>query len=447
MGSGVSLGDFQILCFASALLVSVALLTLYVIKRSMLIKPSMFLILVTNVMFQWPLALQAKEYYGYLIQPLTPLVITFCYCCCTFIVSSLTWNTTSKEIWCSLGKDRDIKFVNIVPLITLLFLIFAYYLTKFPLQSTGLYALLFNPKGYTAAREASYKLLSDGVLIYLIAIAINALSPVIGAFLGLAISRAFKKRRYQFVIGYTLVFMAVMVAVTLPGTRGPSATMIIAAFLACSLKRRFRIGPAFIATLVIFMLTPALLMTVMREGKLDDFLNINNNASEVVAQGVLQRTFSTPLKTGVWHIDHVQRTEDYFGITGIPKLAKVYGESGINSANVIGKLYAPDAIETSHANTGYIFCYFSYFGYWSIPICVVGALFLDYAMLLYLVIGNDLMIPAIAGSLIATSKFTITNYTTAILSGGFIPIVLICYFICKFFLEKKTLMPIGRLQL
>ena len=429
-------GEFSVLCWIACLFCTGWIIFLITFQKHLLIKPSIILLILTNVFFQWPLAYKAPIYYKFLIDPLAPLIITFFYVVFGLMISTQTFKKTSVVCWNRLSLPYKTDNAVIYLLFAIVLFVFAYYLTVVPLQDTGLYNIIYNPSLSDLAREHSYKLLGDVRLAYLLAFSIGAIAPLLAAMLSLKLSKFFREKNIPKCLMVIVVFLFICFLVSLPGARAPAGTLILVAFMVQFYKKQFNVGVIPFLIFFIMLLSPVVLMTVLREGKGLDFLATIGHLPDYLAHGVLRRFLVTPLETGIWHIDYVQKNNAYFGVTGIPKLASLFGLEGKNVTNLIGRLYILDSSYTSFANTGYIFSYFSYFGYWSIPLTTFGLLILDFILYVYMKLNRTMLLPTVAVTFLTTSTFTMTSYTIVLLSGGFV-LTLVVGLIFTAFMRKN----------
>lgn len=87
------------------------------------------------------------------------------------------------------------------------------------------------------------------------------------------------------------------------------------------------------------------------------------------------RFFVVPLDVGTWHI-HYAQTEGFFGVSGIPKLAKIMHVAPVHTGNLVGLKYAPlhygrnDISQDVNASAGFIFRFYSSFGIVMAMLCI-----------------------------------------------------------------------------
>jgi hypothetical protein len=72
-----------------------------------------------------------------------------------------------------------------------------------------------------------------------------------------------------------------------------------------------------------------------------------------------------------------------------------------------------------------VFTYYSYFGLWVFPLCCLGAWLLDVALVVYRRLSNEMLLLAVPAIAACVQNLTSTDYTTTLLTHGFVPLLAI----------------------
>jgi hypothetical protein len=332
-------------------------------------------------------------------------------------ISFVTWRKNTKIIFKRLlcyglyFKKRD-KLIRIlgfcVVLITLLYLLYI------PFYETGLWAIFTKLENAAQARENSLKLLDNIFLKYGYSSVMKVFAPLLSVLLFNRLRHSMKKK-LPIKIARDIVFLlGLLVAVSLTGARSPAACIILVICLSFLLKKGLPINPLYIILTFLLVLTLPTFLTLLREGK---ELSISL-FWQYLSTGILGRVFHAPMLTGLWHVHYAQH-KGFIGISGIPKLAVLFGIKPINVANLIGINYTNIKIASVSANTCYLFSYYSYFGWLSFPLSLLGLWLLDYSILIYKQLSDNILLPCVASVSLSSMSFVSSNYTTVLLTHGF----------------------------
>jgi hypothetical protein len=160
------------------------------------------------------------------------------------------------------------------------------------------------------------------------------------------------------------------------------------------------------------------IMTILREGVDLDF----GTLFIYLIDNTFQRIFQVPLETGAWHMDYV-RSNGTVGIAGIAKLADLFGLQAINLPNLIGLNYTDTDIDSVNANTGFLFSYFAYFGWFALPLVVALSVLLDVSLTWIRRWKSEILLIAMPCLTLSVLSFMSSDFTTVLLSSGFLVIM------------------------
>jgi hypothetical protein len=189
------------------------------------------------------------------------------------------------------------------------------------------------------------------------------------------------------------------------------------------------IRPVYLVIALLLVLTPPVLLSILREGKIISIPLF----FQYMKGGIFYRTFIMPMEVGLYHVYHAQ-IHGYFGIAAIPKIATLLGIQPINVANLIYRnyLYYSITLPTGLANSSYVLSYYSYFGILS----VIGSLFclwlLDFSIVLFKRIKNDMILVACLSSILPISiSFVSIDFTIALVTNGFLLLLFVVWMLDK----------------
>lgn len=393
--------------------------------RSLLIKPSIMVILFFHVMCQWGTAIQAGRIELFLPKPWIFVLLSQGFPVIGLAVSLLTCRRSARAIWERIidHKPADLSRKNkAMILLAIFFILFIFlYLSHVPFRTTGLYKIFFSPAESALARDMSVKFLDNAFLRYGHNIMMAVFAPLL-AVLTLQIMLVHGQRRnWLWVLFYLVCLVVILLATSISGARAYSAYIIMAILFAELLRRGFPIKPVYLVLATLLILTFPTMLSLLREGKAvtaKDFY-------DYLRGSILDRVVIIPMETGLYHVKYAQEY-GYFGIQAIPKLATAIGIEPLNIPNFIAK-YMYGSIYTTSANTAYIYAYYSYFGLLAFIPCLVGLWLLDLSLLVYRKLSANLLIPCVACISIAANTFSQTEYTISLFSQGFLLLLLVSW--------------------
>lgn len=427
----VSLSTGKITLFVAVnwLLVIITCLILIVTiwrDRSLLLKPSIMVVLFFHVMCQWGAAIDAGRIESALQQPWIFVLLSQGFPLIGLIVSLFTARGTARHLWGRITADNPVDPARKTWAWAILAVFFAgfiaIYLSHVPFRSTGLYTIFSSPLESGLARDMSVKFLDNAFLRYGHNIIMAVFAPLL-AVLALQVMLVHWKRRNWFLVLFIIACLAVIVlASSISGARSYSAAIVMVVIFALLLRRGFPINPVHFIVVVLLILAFPTILTLLREGKavtaksFFDYFRIST----------YRRVVIIPMETGLMHV-HYAQTHGFFGIQAIPKLAALKGIEPLNVPNFIAKMYTSDPQTTIWANTSYVYAYYSYFGLLAFIPCLIGLWLLDLSLLVYRRLSDNLLIPCVACIAINTSNFSSVEYTVSLFTFGFLFLLLVSW--------------------
>jgi len=384
--------------------------------RHMLIKPSTLVLGFYHIQIQWSGTLQSELIYTNLPNPYEFLIVLHGFPLLGLFLSLMLFRKQSLCVFNSIKSSQTITSNRaILALAAISLLIILYYLSVVPLKSSGLYAILFNPSLAIQSREDSLTLLDNVYLKYGYTFLRSVFAPMLSVLVFHKCFEFYKNKRYVKSAAFLLFLFLTILSVMLPGDRASAANIILAIIFSLFLKKGMPLKPHIIIGSGIFVLLIPVILSILREGRVINF----NLIVDYLSTGIFRRVFSVPLETGLWHA-HYAQTNGFFGIEGIPKLASLYGKEPISISNLIYQLYTSAPIPSGTANTSYVFSYYSMFGVSSILLSVIGLCLLDIVLLLYRRLPVIILAPVLSVSIIPAMRFVSSDYTTTLLTGGYL---------------------------
>lgn len=443
MPEQLGLGSYPV--FASAnwcltLATAACLAWVYARRRHLFVKPSMQLLGYSHIFFQWPLAFLSHRFQLFLPDPYALLFLVHGYELIGLLIAVQTADSTARAVWNRVtegtlrGRDNEALDYPVHILGGLLLTGLVLYLLYVPPSATGLYAMLFTPDMASVARENALKLLDSPIPKAAFSLSIYAVAPLLNALLALRIAGAFADRAWSRLALSVCALMGLAVVAALSGARGGPVNMVILFFLMFLWRRKLQFPIWGWLAIIALALSPAVLMTLLREGR------ALSDAGDLVTN-ILNRAFVVPLESGIWYLDYTQM-HGLFGPAAIPKLAWFLGIPPVDASNIIGLAYEFQPLPSVSATSGYLFSYYSYFGPLSLPLSLVGLWCLDLAVPVLARIPAPLTLPCLAATNLVALMFVQSDYTVVLLTHGFGLILLLAYLV-GWLLQQKALVPIA----
>ena len=400
--------------------------------RFLLIKPSIIIITFFHLRIQWAATIQAGYIEKYLPQPSSFFILVHIFPLVGLIGAFFIFHKSSIEIFSRISR-RSLNSLSfrkeiIYILLAIILFISIFYLGHIQFSQTGLYTIFVDPLKSAEARESSLKLIANPIVRYSYSFLKNVFAPLLVVFLMIFILQNIKKKFSRSLIA-TIMLIFTFLVVSLTGARSPAAALLLTIIWAFYLKNGMPIRPLYFILAILVVLTPTVILTILREGKvinLSLFLNY-------LGGGIFRRVFIIPMEVGLYHV-HYAQMKGFFGIAAIPKIAVLLNIHPVNVANLIYISYThfSHTIESGLANTSYVFSYYSYFGILSVILSLFGLWALDFSVLVFKKIKNNAILLACLGSIfVASMAFISTDYTIGLFTNGFLLLLLLTWMMDK----------------
>lgn len=447
-----------------------ALVFIYARHRYLFVKPSIFLIGLAHLLFQWPLAIYSGYYETWLPRPYDIVVLIHGAVLVGLFGSTLMFRASARSAWVSVTTphidDSPARRIAIPILFGLSVVLTAIYLTYVRFECTGLYVLITNPRWAPLAREYSMKLLADPVPRYALSLLSATVAPLLVALVTVEIWYS----RAKFTLRNGVYFSAAVVSMFsafLSGANFVLAGLFVVIAFVVLWERRLTISLVSIPLLLGSVLLPAFLLFYtfsligsghLRVGSADyDYSQCAPLTDEVkqalviadtpaatptpaasshqralppilqtaVAQAsaVLRRAFVIPFQVGGWYV-HYEQTRGPIGIGAVPRIARILGVPTVEGPSLIGKTYGPayygrPVPDSIWASAGYWFTYYGYFGRYAFVLLPILLWLTDIALWVYRR-SNPAFHLAMAGAIsLSVTKFLDGDYTAVWLTHGF----------------------------
>lgn len=207
------------------------LLYAYFRARFLFTKPSLLLVSLIHVIFQWPLAIYSGFYEGWLPYPWEIVAVVHGTIIGSLAGSILLFRPTARQLWSSVtwinenGMTSDdnarLGFAAYF-LFGLTAALGALYFLYVPAGCTGIYALIRNPDQVYLAREISLKLLADNVPRYAATFIMTTAAPLFSAVVALMLM----SRNWKFSPREIVLLALVAVAWALASINGAKANLV-----------------------------------------------------------------------------------------------------------------------------------------------------------------------------------------------------------------------------
>jgi len=402
------------------MLTSLALVAMFVKHRAVFLKPSVAFLVFFHVRVQWAGTVLSGTTATYLPEPIYFIPLLHGVPLAALAVTYVSGRQTLQRVWVNVVRPEiQVERRSLTVLIALAGAITLYYLAHVPLTETGLYTIFADPLRSPQARAESLKLLDNPSLQYGFTFLRNSLGPFIAIIATQMFVSGLHDRRILQITVAVMMLAFVFVAVSLPGERAPASYLLLAIIVSRFLMSGFQGHVLGLVAGGIAALTIPALMTMSRE---DVAISLDVYGEYLVWMAL--RAFVAPAETALWYVHHAQTT-GLFGLGAIPKLAWLFDIETVDAANVIGVTYALNPLESVSAGTSFIFSYFSYFGVLSMLISLVCLLLLDTVLVVYEGLSERMLIPLVTTLILASSTLVEADYTTVLLSNGFIVSILL----------------------
>ena len=405
---------------------STALLLIYILanQRYLLVKPSIVVIFLFHILIQWAATIKSPEIEEFLPQPLAFFALVQLFPLIALSGSLMYGLSDSQLIWQrlqNLGSEIYSPPNRFRVVLTLTIVIFTvYYLIEIPFAQTGLYAVLFDPTRAAIAREESLKLVNNPIIRYGFQIIMGSVvAPMLIVLLLDDFWDAVQRQLLVRVVIIGLCTCILLVATNLSGARSFAAFALIAGIYAQLLKRKLVVNLGIVALGFVSIAVIPTALTILREGIVFDF----STFTTYLMNATFERTFITPMETGLYYV-HYAQTVGEFGVAAIPRLAELVGLASVDPANIIGLRYYNYNLDSITANACYVMTYYGYFGLISIPLSLLGLWSLDLMLIVFSKLDHELLLMTVSVTSLAGIRFVSADFTTSLLTGGFLAIPL-----------------------
>lgn len=427
---------FEALGWVACLITSAILFYIYAKKRYLIVKPSIVFITIFHVCIQWAATIDYQNIVHTLPDPSDFLLLTHLFPLAVVTISQQFGDHKAREVWDRLISTTAFdpaKYRAIAVILTgsmvIAVMIYLYYV---PFWQTGLYAIFMNPMGAAQAREESLKLIDNLSVKYLYLFMASAIAPLLTVIFTRLMTSAWRSGAYLQVVFYMLSIPVIAFAAALTGARGFVANIILTMIMTILFERGLPLNPVKLLGYGLLVVSGPVILSIMREGQALSLTNF----WEYLSNGVGGRIFYTPMQTGLWFADYAQ-TSGFLGVAGIPKIASFFGVDSVNASNLVGLRYTHSSLDSMLANTCFLFSYYCFFGFNSLWISVLLTLCLDSVTWLYAKFSDLLLLPCIVAIFVSSLSFADSDYTTVLITHGFLPILALSAFLGKFVESRR----------
>ncbi len=388
-------------------------------RRRLFLLPSTWVMLLSALVYVVPALVFLDD-----VEDLSPYATTALAYCSVFVALGLSANMMfarppKPEMLLpgpdgSRASDRAVTRRALRWVLAVLGLITLWYLMNVPLQSTGLWGVLFDPGNAAQLREESLKLLDSRMLQYLYLIGFSALSPL--AFT-LLVSRASDLRglqRWRLVlpVGAFLAFYLL-----LTGARVGLVNLAVAGVLYAFLRKRMRLGlkPA-VGALVVLLAVPMLLSFLREQGR-------NEATAFEYAEAIGERIFLLPLLISGWFVEYAQ-THGPVGLLAAMGLGDKIDWTNLIALEYLGRKDAV-TIETVTTPTAFFFSNFLYFGWLGLVPSLLALQIIDLPIRRVSQLAPSLRLPMAATLLYFSVIFVQSGFGVTLTSHGYLLLILL----------------------
>ncbi len=397
-----------------------------VLRPSLMLRPSMFFVMVMLVIINIAAAFVDKTTYSTMpgIDQLRLTTILFPFPVLAWVLATPFLSSTTASIYgeCRGTASTAFRFQRREAWIAAIFTIVALfvaagYLVTVPLGQTGLWALLSDPANTAQAREMSVKGVSNPLVTYAYTFFRASFAPVLIVLLVYGLSWRMPFR--SILLLGTILLCIVIVA--LEGARMPIAMLLLAVGFAWLLLRGISRGSIVFAAVVACSLAIILSLTLLRES---EHRGPSRDLS-MYTEPLVDRAFVVPFETGArsmfYSYDH--------GSTGTRTTrpaAVVANEEYINLPLTVYRRHYPFGLEYGSINTCFLFDLQVSAGLWGgWWLSLVGLCLLDLLPYLFLRARGLVLVAFYSAFLCSLLVLSFSAYTTSLLSGGLLLIPLL----------------------
>lgn len=406
-------------------------------KRQLYLLPSTWVMLASGVIYVLPAAVFSGE-----LADMSPYAVKALAYCTMFIVSGLLINL----LWARppslasligdpascpaaanpINLDRALRYA-----LTVLGAILLWYLATVPLQSTGLYGVLFDPEHSAEMREESLKLLTNPALQYIYLTGFSCLCPLALCLMLARCARLSGFRKYLLlfsVIGFLCFFLL------LTGARIGLVNLVIAGIFYAFLRNRLRIDVRLLLFGLFILFAVPMLISILREQGRND-----GTIFEYV-EAIAGRIFLLPLLISGWFVEYAD-TNGSVGFLQAVGLGEHINWSNLIALEYLGR-HEEVTIESVTTPTAYFFSNYLYFGWAGLIPSLVALRVIDLPVYQLRHLAPDLRLPIAAVLLFFSVIFVQSGFGVTMLSHGYLLLTVIVFAMRqrRFFEGPKSLL-------
>lgn len=423
---------FIIANLASSLCTSLVFLVLFRWYRYQFVKPSVIVLATYHLVGQWSGTLLAHEAQLRLIDPWTAYFLQHGFVVLGLLFVTVHWNRGAKEVWERLGFSgkHTVPFSPLAILFGGLVACTSVYLAIVPFSETALAAFITNPAIAMEARETALKLQDSWVAKYSFTLVAQGFGPVLvaAAVYNFSIERPRSPVRAA---RWLLILPPVFTASFLSAAKGQLAILVLAAAVTLAWKVRLALTVRSVLFGACLVLLPAVLVTMRLASVADDFWTDEPiEILDISLRTTLDRIFLSIGKVNLWYMDFAQRAGPV-GISGVPKIAALFGEPSIDLPNLIGLTYAGEiyavVVDSISANTGYLYAFYVYGSLWGLVLAVLLLTICDSCLFLVKRLPDVWLPVALGSNTLGALTFALSDFLTSLFTHGLMTrVVLIC---------------------
>lgn len=238
-----------------------------------------------------------------------------------------------------------------------------WYVSEVGWVNTPIHALITLDPSATLIREQGLKLLDNRYLAYGLTLAISYFGPGLAAIL--AMRHVLGWRRFPSDKWFFAVLIALALPATVAGSRASGGMIVVVGamvyMVAQTPRRRLLVMPLLLG---VTFGVPLLMFAVRLAGSSVDHVTMG-----MAFANMADRFFMRGLEAELWQLSYVQNFGN-FGLSGIPRLARLLGETQVDIFNSVGTFFRPNS-PTISANASFVTVNFALFG--GVGIFVTGA--------------------------------------------------------------------------
>ncbi|MCD6298026.1 MAG: hypothetical protein J7M30_12825 [Deltaproteobacteria bacterium] len=399
-------------------------------RRYMIIKPT-FLVGLLLLVRSWSTVANINEVYTFLPHPWHYICVIPLFNVILLLISTFSVNQTTKEVWdaaTSVQAYRYLALKRLVPIGLLLTAVcLLIYFLYVPPWQTGLWVAIKHgdPLMSREAREGSLKLL-PAIPRYVFAFNREVVTRFLAAVLAMIMVAKWNVFRKRVFVAIPLLLLLLATSASIYGARGPGGFVIAAFILAWLLYKKMPINPIYIGAGFIFIILGPTVISAVRHGGGVSLESLWDEFSTTV----FNRVFNVSTQVGIWHMDFVQRY-GYWGVSGISKLAPLFGVQPVIVDNLIMSEYFKQT-NTGLATVNSFITNYANFGLFvGMTLSIVTVWMLDLIMILYRRFTPVMLLPSICFFFFVANGVISSNFETLLITRGLIPGVILLLFLNK----------------